>query len=122
MLHLYWAAGGNFGFAASLPTKESGERVLNPKKIDSAIVGLGLVSFGFYYLLKTELIEYPLPNWLTTYGGWIIPSIFLLRALGDFKYVGFFKRVTKTDFAYKDTRYFSPLCLITGIIGILIQL
>lgn len=121
-LHFYWAIGGEYGFSVSLPTKENGERVLNPKKIDSAIVGLGLISFGAFYLLKTELIEYTLPNWITTYGGWIIPSIFLLRALGDFKYVGFFKQVTKTNFAYMDTKYFSPLCLIIGIIGLLIQM
>lgn len=32
ILHFNWAFGGEFGFSESLPTKENGERVLNPKK------------------------------------------------------------------------------------------
>ncbi len=43
IIHLNWVIGGSFGFVESLPTKETGERILNPKKIDSAIVGLGLL-------------------------------------------------------------------------------
>lgn len=35
-----------FGFAASLPTKEPGERVLNPKKTDSDIVAIDLTAFS----------------------------------------------------------------------------
>ena len=86
-----WVVGGKFGFAESLPTKESGERVVNPKKIDSAIVGIGLIAFGIFYVLKSGLFEYNLPEWIMKYGSWIIPTIFLLRAIGEFKYVGFFK-------------------------------
>jgi hypothetical protein len=41
-LHFNWAFGGQWGFDKALPTKETGERVLNPKKIDSAIVAVGL--------------------------------------------------------------------------------
>jgi len=33
LIHFNWAIGGQFGFAESLPTKESGESVLHPKKI-----------------------------------------------------------------------------------------
>lgn len=122
MIHLNWVIGGKFGFVESLPTKENGERVLNPKKIDSAIVGIGLIAFGFFYVLKSGLIEYNLPEWILKYGSWIIPIIFLLRAVGEFKYIGFFKRVKKTDFGKLDTKLFSPLCLIIGIFGIIIQL
>ncbi|MBJ6367935.1 DUF3995 domain-containing protein [Snuella sedimenti] len=122
LLHFNWVIGGTFGFSASLPTKENGDRVLNPKKIDSAIVGIGLTAFGFFYILKSELIEHNLPEWIMKYGSWIIPIIFILRAIGEFKYVGFFKSVKKTDFGKLDTKFFSPLCLIIGIFGILMQL
>ncbi|WP_298265154.1 DUF3995 domain-containing protein [uncultured Lutibacter sp.] len=122
LIHFNWVVGGKFGFEASLPTKESGERVLNPKKIDSAIVGIGLTIFGIFYILKSGVIEYNLPNWIIKYGSWIIPIIFLLRAIGEFKYVGFFKSVKKTDFGKLDTKLFSPLCFIIGTIGILIEL
>ena len=88
LIHFNWVIGGKFGFAESLPTKESGERVLNPKKIHSAIVGLGLSPFGIFYVLKSGLIEFNIPEWIMKYGSWIIPIIFLLRAFGEFKYVG----------------------------------
>ena len=98
LIHFNWVVGGNFGFSESLPTKESGERVLNPKKIDSAIVGIGLTAFGFLYLLKSGVIEFIIPGWIMAYGSWIIPIIFLLRAIGEFKYVGFFKKIKKNSF------------------------
>ncbi|MEH6706121.1 MAG: DUF3995 domain-containing protein [Galbibacter orientalis] len=122
MIHLNWVIGGKFGYVESLPTKENGERVLNPKKIDSAIIGIGLIAFGIFYMIESGLIEYNLPEWIIKYGSWIIPIIFLLRAVGEFKYVGFFKSVRKTDFGKLDTKLFSPLCLIIGILGIIIQL
>lgn len=122
IIHFNWVLGGTFGFSASLPTKETGERVLNPKKMDSAVVGTGLLAFGFFYLIKSGIISYVLPEWIMNYGSWIIPIIFLLRAIGEFKYVGFFKSVKTTEFGKIDTKLFSPLCLIIGILGILIQL
>jgi hypothetical protein len=122
LIHFNWVVGGNFGFSESLPTKENGERVLNPKKIDSAIVGIGLTAFGFLYLLKSGVIEFIIPGWIMAYGSWIIPIIFLLRAIGEFKYVGFFKKIKKTEFGKLDTKLFSPLCLIIGIFGIIIEL
>lgn len=122
LIHFNWVIGGKFGFSESLPTKESGERVLNPKKIDSAIVGIGLTIFGIFYVLKSGLIEYSLPAWIIKYGSWIIPIIFLLRAIGEFRYVGFFKSIKKTEFGKLDTKLFSPLCLAIGILGIIIHI
>ncbi|KGL61755.1 DUF3995 domain-containing protein [Polaribacter sp. Hel1_85] len=122
LIHFNWVIGRKFGFAASLPTKERGERVLNPKKIDSIIVGIGLTAFGIFYILKSGIIEYNLPEWFMKYVSWIIPILFLLRAIGEFKYIGFFKSVKNTDFGKLDTKFFSPLCLIIGIFGMIIQL
>ena len=122
LIHFNWIIGGKFGFEKSLPTKENGERVLNPKKIDSAIVGIGLTVFGVFYLIKSGLLEFNIPDWMMKYGGWIIPTIFLLRAMGEFKYVGFFKKIKDTEFGKWDSKLFSPLCLFIGICGVLIQM
>ena len=122
ILHFNWAFGGEFGFSESLPTKENGERVLNPKKKDSTIVGIGLTAFGFFYVFISGLLNLNLPEWLLNYVGWIIPILFLLRAIGDFKYLGFFKSIRKTVFGKLDTKFFSPLCLLIAILGILILL
>jgi len=121
-LHVYWFFGGEFGFAASLPTNEQGERVVKPKKLDCIMVGVGLIFFGLFYLMKSGLVEPLLPVWMLRYGGWFIASIFLLRAVGDFRYVGFFKKINHTAFAKRDTTFFSPLCMLICVLGIGIQL
>ncbi len=122
LIHLNWVVGGTWGFAQALPTNERGEIVLNPGRIDSAVVGSGLLAFALFYLLKSGLVDLPVPNWILTFGGWIIPTIFLLRAMGDFRYIGFFKKVRDTDFGKLDSILFSPLCLTIGIIGIVVLL
>lgn len=122
LVHFNWTIGGKWGFEKALPTKENGERVLNPKKFDSAIVGFGLILFGLFYLLKSGLINFQVPSWIITYGHWLIPVIFILRAIGDFKYIGFFTKIKNTEFGKADSKIFSPLCLTIGIIGILISL
>ena len=90
IIHFYWAVGGTWRFANALPTNEVGERVLNPRKIDSAIIGTGLGLFLFYFLIYGQIIKVALHDWLMEYGVLTISGIFLLRAIGDFKYVGFF--------------------------------
>ncbi len=119
LIHFNWSLGGKWGIEQTLPTKENGERVLNPKKIDSGIVGFGLTIFGLFYLFNSKLIYIQLPYWIVEYGNWIIPAIFILRAIGDFKYIGFFKRVKQTKFGKMDSKLFSPLCLVVGFIGII---
>ena len=122
IIHFYWLFGGKWGLEKALPTKEIGEKAIEPPKIATAIVGIGLISFGLFYLVKTGLINFQVPNWMITYGSWIIPSIFIIRAIGDFKYIGFFKKIKNTEFAKADSNRFAPLCLTIGIFGILIQL
>ncbi len=41
--------------------------------------------------------------------------VLLLRAVGDFRYVGFFKSVGGTRFATMDTWCYSPVCLALSI-------
>jgi hypothetical protein len=39
----------------------------------------------------------------------------LVRAIGDFRYVGFFKRIRGSRFARMDTLVYSPLCLLLAL-------
>lgn len=121
-LHIYWAFGGKLLFEASLPTDRNGNRVLNPKKIDSALVALVLMGFGAFYLINAGAIPSPVSENIHYYSGWLIPAIFILRSIGDFKYVGFFKKIRSTSFAKNDTRFISPLCLAIGLAGLLTQI
>ena len=119
LIHLNWAMGNKWGFKEAIPTKENGDRVFNPKNFDSIIVGLILLILACFYLLQVNAIGYKPPKW-SHFFLWIIPSLFLLRAIGDFKYVGFFKNIKTTLFAKWDSKLFSPLCLSISIIGFLI--
>ncbi len=119
--HFYWLFGGIWGLEQAIPTKGKVSSLSIPK-IATLLVGVVLVLFGLIYLIKSEFINVQVPSWVTNYGYWFIPSIFILRAIGEFKYVGFFKKIKHTEFAKADSKIFSPLCLIIGIIGILIQL
>jgi glucan phosphoethanolaminetransferase (alkaline phosphatase superfamily) len=121
LIHFYWLFGEKW-LDKALPTDENGKRVLNPRKFETIIVTLGLLLFAFYYLLKIELFEVEVPKLITKYSGWIISTIFIIRAIGDFKYVGFFKKIKNTKFAEFDTKYFTFISLIIGLIGIIIEL
>ena len=121
-IHFNWALGSEWGFDAVLPINEKGEKLFKPRKIDSAIVGIGLTLFALFYFFQTNLVAVEIPTWVYKYGGWIIPSIFLIRAIGDFKYAGFFKKIKHTKFGRMDTKFFSPLCFVIGVIGFVIQL
>lgn len=122
IIHFSWVFGGTFCFAQSIPTKENGGRLFNPKKIDSAVVGIVLTLFGIFYILKSGIFEVYPPEWLMKYGSWVIPSLFILRAIGEFKYVGFFKTIKNTAFAKVDSKIFSPLCLLIGILGVVVSI
>ena len=122
-IHFYWAFGGKWGSDAVLPTKDDNNtKVLNPSILPTLIVALGLLGFGLHILIISGLITFNTPQWLSKYGLWIIASIFTLRAIGDFKYVGFFKKIKLTKFGENDTKYFSPLCLTIGILTLILEL
>jgi len=43
--------------------------------------------------------------------------VFAARAVGDFKYMGFFKSVKGTKFALWDTRMYSPLNVVLSVLA-----
>jgi len=122
LIHFYWLFGGEKWINKALPTDKNGKRVLNPGKFETVIVTFGLLLFAFYYFLKIGQFEIEIPRLITEYSGWIISVIFIIRAIGDFKYVGFFKKIKHTEFGKLDTTYFSFISLTIGLIGILIEI
>lgn len=119
-IHFYWSTGGSIGYASSLPADENGNVLLAPGIIDCIIVAIILLVFAFVYIFTLDHRKPKIFNYLIIFGQWVIPMLFLIRAIGDFKYVGFFKQVTTTEFAYMDTYYFTPLCLLISCLGIII--
>ena len=115
ILHFFWAFGGRWGMAQSLPTNAEGERVLNPSLAACFVVALALLATSVYFLILPKIINFQLPNMLLQYGNWAIGLAFFARSIGDFRYVGFSKKIENTDFAILDTRYYSPLCVYLAI-------
>jgi hypothetical protein len=56
-----------------------------------------------------------LPSLVRSWGSWGVATTLTGRAVGDFNYVGFFKRRRATKFARLDSRLYSPLALLLGV-------
>lgn len=121
-LYFYWSLGGKWGLKAALPTRKIGEETIEPSRIVTVILSIILISFGLFYLIKTGLINFQIPNWIITYGSWVIPSLFILRAIEGLNHIGISRKTKNTEFSKAYSIYFTPLCLTIGILGILIQL
>ena len=120
--HFYWFFGGRWGSDSVIPTKGDGNSVQEIPKLATLVVAIVLVVFGWIYLVKSGLTAFNLPLIVSKYIYWILPALFTIRAIGEFKYVGFFKTIKNTKFARSDTKFFSPLCLSMGVIGFIIVL
>jgi hypothetical protein len=114
-LHSYWAVGGQAGLNAALPTTPNGNSPLRPSAGMVWAVAFGLLVLSG--LSATHLLFGPeqAPAWLQAADGGIA-GLLLLRAIGDFRYVGLSKRIHTTTFARLDTRYYTPLCLLLAAI------
>jgi hypothetical protein len=101
LLHFYWAVRGVSGNSAAIP-EINGAPAFRPGKAATAAVGLVLLGTAAIVLLQLQ--------WLVAGAA----AVLILRAIGDFRLVGFFKRVRGSRFARMDTRVYSPLCLALG--------
>lgn len=110
MLHVFWAAGGQWGSRVAVP-EVSGRPAFVPSRGATLGVAAALLLAALVVLGRVGLWFVPVPRWLFVWGTWGLAGIFLARAVGDFRRFGFFKRVRGTAFARWDTRLFSPLCL-----------
>ncbi|TVX88061.1 DUF3995 domain-containing protein [Paenibacillus agilis] len=121
-IHLYWVVGGRRGFLAAIPSDGS-EIKFRPTKMATGVVAGALTLAGLFVLELGEVMEGLIfPDWLFLYGGWILSGVFILRAVGDFRWIGFFKKQKGTLFAKWDTLLYSPLCLFIGICLIIVTI
>lgn len=112
IFHFYWALGGKYGLMSAGPNLENGKEFA-PSWWLTLIVAfllLGLAALSILLFSPLELLK-----GYIHYLGYCVSIVFIARAIGDFKYVGFFKKKYNSDFAFLDTKYFSPLILFLGI-------
>jgi hypothetical protein len=111
-VHLYWAAGGKAGRGAAVPSA-NGRAVIKPSAFATAMVAVGLCATAALLALRIgwlDLSALPGNRLVVRIGTWLMAAVFALRAIGDFRYVGFFKRIRDSRFARLDTLAYSPLC------------
>jgi hypothetical protein len=124
LFHLYWAAGGKFGASVAVPTVAASSRG-NMRAFEPSAFGTVLVAFAFLLAIAVILGQLRflgdiLPHRIFRWGTWAIALVFFLRAIGEFRLVGFFKRVSDTPFAHWDTWLFSPLCLFIAVVALIL--
>jgi hypothetical protein len=110
-LHIYWAFGGRWGWGAAIPQVD-GRPAFTPSRFATLLVALGLAAAAALPLVRAGAFPFPVSPWLSRWSAVLLAFVFFVRAVGDFRLVGFFKRVHGTPFAIWDTRLFSPLCLL----------
>ncbi|KAA3619326.1 MAG: DUF3995 domain-containing protein [Calditrichaeota bacterium] len=111
LVHVYWAFGGKWGQSGAIPTR-AGKSLLQPGVFGTLLVALALLLASFFMLSGSGMFTFNNRfHFINNSGILTVAVLFLLRAIGDFKYIGFFKKYRETPFAFWDTRLHSPLCL-----------
>lgn len=119
LVHFYWALFENSMQEFVIPEMNN-EKVFTPTKASTLFVSFGLMLFAFIILGHIGVFELILFEELFEYGTWLIGFIFIGRAIGDFKFVGFSKKIKGTKFAIWDTRLYAPLCLFIAALTFLV--
>lgn len=107
--HVYWAFGGVSGGSA-VPSTPDGAPLFRPGPLPTLAVAMALSLAAALVLARAGIIGAFLPSALITFGTWGVSIAFAARTVGEFRYVGLFRRVRGTAFARWDAMLFTPLC------------
>jgi len=113
-IHVYWALGGGMGKAAAVPELNSRPAFV-PSARSTLAVAVGLASCAVLVAASAGLVVSSSPAAWVTWLSFVLALVLVARAVGDFRLVGFFKRVRGTRFARLDSAVYAPLCLVLGL-------
>ena len=113
-LHVFWAFGGTWGAGAAVAEIDGRPRFV-PSRGATLAVAAALIGAAVVVLARAGLILGFVPRWASQGAAGVLGAVFVLRAVGDFRLMGFFKSVRGTRFAVRDTWVYSPLCLVIGL-------
>jgi Protein of unknown function (DUF3995) len=114
LIHAYWALGGRAGSLAAVP--EVGSRpAFVPSAPATFAVAVGLVACAVLVAASAGMIGSTVPAPWITWLSLALALALLARAVGDFRLVGFFKKVRRTRFARLDSAVYAPLCLALAV-------
>lgn len=107
-LHLAWAIAPRASTGAPLTVPEAhGRPLFQPSRAATLAVAIALSIAASVVAMRVRVFVIGLA------------VVFLARAIGEFRYIGFFKRVRGTRFSRWDSWLYSPLCLaLAGACGV----
>lgn len=109
--HFYMALLPLSGNAGAVPSV-GGKPLFVPSRNATVAVGIFLILLATLVAGTGGILPLGLPSVALTSCSCALALGLLARAVGEFKYVGFFKRVRGSKFATLDTFVYSPLCLL----------
>jgi len=129
LVHVYWALGGRRGLQAALPQlpvqpvppglQRAGEpaqrNAFTPSPGSTLAVAAALLGVALAVALRGGLFGEPMQHAALRCVLAAVALALLARAVGDFRLVGFFKRVKDSAFARMDSRVYAPLCVLLGL-------
>ncbi len=102
------------GVSGAVPSV-AGKPLFVPSTRATVAIGVVLLLFACLVAATGGLIHIGVPAWILTWSSFALALGLLARAVGEFKYVGFFKQVRGSRFARLDTLLYSPLCLLLAV-------
>lgn len=120
-IHFYWFFGGKAGIKYAFPkSSEHKRKSKRPSRIKLFLTFTLLLAMLILSLSLTDLLPANLGGQVLTpevkiWGNRITGVLFLMRALGDFRYYGFTKTYTDSLFATLDYFIYSPISVLIAI-------
>ena len=117
--HVYMAAARGSGISWAVPSRE-GRPLFRPSRGATLLVAVLLLFFADLVASCAGLWRIGIPHRVLIWPSYALALALVGRAVGDFRYVGFFKRIRGSTFARLDSLLFSPLCLLLAA-GVLLS-
>ncbi len=121
LLHVSWAFGRAPVGGAGVP-EIGGKPAFVPGRGATLAVAAALFAAAFVVAARAGLLLSLSHSRFVVLACAVLGLVFVARAIGDFRLVGFFKTVKGTQFAYWDTLLYSPLCLALGVCALWLAL
>ena len=112
--HFKMAFSAKSNSASSVPSVD-GKPLFMPSRRATIAVGVLLVLFAALVAATAGWLLVGLPRVVLASLSYGLALGLLARAIGEFKYVGLFKRAHGSRFARLDTYVYSPLCLLLAV-------
>jgi hypothetical protein len=119
LVHVYWASGGRRLKGAAVPERD-GRAAFVPTRAATLGVAGALAAAAAIVAETGGLVITPVSPQAAVWLVYALGALFVARAVGDFRFVGVFKRIRGTRFARLDSLVYVPLCLLlaAGLVAV----